>query len=84
MRSTRSLEAQEGEEVPDLKNGATETTKETERKIYFVFFVTSVVSVAPFLRSGTFVTSLSSPQQISLRVRDDYSILHDQLDAAKR
>jgi hypothetical protein len=45
-------------EVPDLKNGATEQSKETENTSYFdlkktiVFFVLSVGFVAPFLRSG--------------------------------
>jgi hypothetical protein len=44
------------EEVPDLKNGATELTEKTEKKI-FVFFVYFVAFVAPFLKSGTFVPS---------------------------
>jgi len=39
--------------VPDLKNGATKKTEETEK----TFFVLYVCSAAPFLRSGTFVTS---------------------------
>jgi hypothetical protein len=37
-----------------LKNGATERT---ERKTYFVFFVSTVFSVTPFLRSGCSVPS---------------------------
>ena len=39
--------------VPDLENGATEETKKT--KLFF-FSVAFVISVAPFLRSGTSVT----------------------------
>jgi hypothetical protein len=48
----------EGTEVPDLKNGATEKTEETKKKMFsklLVFSVVFVDSVAPFLRSGTSV-----------------------------
>jgi len=41
--------------VPDLKNGAPELTKRTKKP--FVFSVSFVYYDAPFLRSGTFVTS---------------------------
>jgi hypothetical protein len=41
-------------EVPDLKNGATELAKRTEK---IVFFVLSVAFVAPFLKSGSFSIS---------------------------
>ncbi len=40
----------EATEAPDLKNGATEPTKKTEKKLIF-FSDSSVFSVAPFLRS---------------------------------
>ena len=39
-------------EGPDLKNGAPELTKKTEKTTNF-FFDSSVFSVSPFLRSGT-------------------------------
>src|SRR5687768_3892384 len=48
-------------EVPDLKNGATEISEETETILSFsskitVFFVFSVGYVAPFLKSGASVS----------------------------
>jgi hypothetical protein len=42
-------------EEPDLKNGAPEPTKRTEKKSNFSFPLISVLSVAPFLRSGASV-----------------------------
>jgi hypothetical protein len=48
-----SFEAEEGTEVPDLNNGATKKTEESEKKTTIFFSVLFVGSVAPFLRSGT-------------------------------
>ena len=42
-------------EVPDLKNGVTKPTEDTEKNL--VFFGSFVRSVTPFLRSGTSVTA---------------------------
>jgi hypothetical protein len=53
--SSGVVRVSEEAEVPDLKNEGTEITKETEKTINLAFFVTSVDSVASFLRSGTSV-----------------------------
>ena len=58
-------------EVPDLKNGVTEKTKESEKTKNSFLFVFSVSSVAPFLRSGTSVRFVHSLEATALTPFND-------------